>query len=209
MRESLTEIVYVLDESGSMSTIATDAVGGLNAFIEDQKKVEGDANLTLVFFSNDYNEFLKSKSIKEVQPIVLGTDYQPRGMTALYDAIGKTIVDLGKRLSETPEDQRPSKVLFVIMTDGDENSSKEYTDTMIKEMIEHQSSVYNWEFIFSGANQDTSLNARSIGVNNWTAFSCEVVDGVAKSALNNYATLSKCATSYRGTGNIGDLPDNT
>lgn len=206
MRENFTDIICITDKSGSMNHIKTDVIGGLNSFITEQKALEGDANLTIVFFDDTYELFLNGKDIKDA-PVINESNYKPHGTTALYDAIGKTIVDIGTRLSETAEELRPSKVIVVIQTDGNENSSTKYTADDIKSMIELQQSAYNWEFIYIGANQDVMLSASSMGINNFASFNTATLDGFSVSTQNTYATMSKCVSSYRGTGNIGDLPD--
>ncbi len=135
-RKGLTEIVMVIDRSGSMATIKDDAIGGLNTFIEEQQKVKGEANLTTVLFDDEYILWHDGVDIKKVEPFTERT-YVPRSMTALLDAIGKTANDVGERLRKTKEKDRPEKVLFVILTDGMENASKEFTKPQIVEIIDH------------------------------------------------------------------------
>lgn len=123
MKKNLTELVFILDRSGSMYSLVSDTIGGFNAMIENQKKEPGEAYVTTVLF-NDYYELLHDHiNIREIYPII-DEEYYVRGCTALLDAIGKTINSIGARLNDTPENERPDKVIFVIMTDGYENASK-------------------------------------------------------------------------------------
>jgi len=136
MKENLTEMVFILDRSGSMSNLTKDTIGGFNTMIENQKKEDGDAVLTTVLFDDMYELLHDGVNIQDVKELT-NKEYYARGMTALLDAIGKTINTVGERLSKTKEEDRPSKIIFVITTDGQENSSKEFTQKQIKEMIEH------------------------------------------------------------------------
>lgn len=160
----MTEIVLVVDRSGSMEAIKEDARGAVNQFLEEQKAVDGDARVTLVTFNTEYTSVVEGRDIDDVEPLA-PEDYRPGGMTALLDAVGRTIDAVGERLAETPEDERPAKVAFAVMTDGLENSSKEYVeDGRVKEMIEHQSEKYGWEFFFLGANVDAFAEAQKLGI---------------------------------------------
>lgn len=163
MKENFTEIVFILDRSGSMGTLVNDTIGGFNAFIEKQKVEPGEAVLTTVLFDHEYKLLHDCVNIHDVNPMTYA-DYVPRGMTALYDAIGKTINDIGEKLSSTPEHERPSSVVFVITTDGYENASKKFTQQQIKDMIEHQTDKYNWQFLFLGANIEVDEVAGDIGI---------------------------------------------
>jgi hypothetical protein len=143
-----------------MASCRDDAEGGLNTFIEEQKKHPGETLFTLVQFDTEYEFLHKGKPIREVGPCEL----VPRGMTALLDAVGRAIAETGERLAAMPEPDRPGLVVFVIVTDGEENSSKEYTKPQIKEMIERQQNDYKWKFSFLGANQDAFAEAGDIGI---------------------------------------------
>ena len=160
MRNDLTDITMVIDRSGSMQSIRTDAEGGINSFIEQQKQEPGEANVTLVQFDTKYEFVHSGVNIKQVPPFTL----MPRGSTALLDAVGRAINETGSRLAEMEESQRPGLVVFVIVTDGEENSSREFTREQIKTMVEHQQSVYNWKFTFLAANQDAFAEGASMGV---------------------------------------------
>jgi uncharacterized protein YegL len=126
MRNDLTEIVAILDRSGSMAHLADDTIGCFNKFIEDQKKVPGEAFLTTVLFDDQYNFLHEGVNIQDVKPMT-AQEYFARGMTALLDAVGRTVIRIGERLSKMNEADRPSKVIVLIITDGEENSSKEFT----------------------------------------------------------------------------------
>jgi uncharacterized protein YegL len=156
------EIVIVLDRSGSMQSIRTDMIGGFQTFIEAQKKLPGDCKVTLTQFNNQYEVVYTAKPIAEV-PLL---DLLPSGGTALLDAIGRTVTDVGKRLALTPEAERPARVFVVIITDGQENASNEWNLLGIQNLLAQQQSVYNWEFIFLGADKNAISVAGSMGLRN-------------------------------------------
>jgi Mg-chelatase subunit ChlD len=160
---NLTDITIVLDRSGSMGSIADDTRGGCNAFLDEQGKVSGRATVTLVRFDHEYEVVYSAKPAGEA-PRLDSSNYIPRGTTALLDAIGRAVVETGDRLSKTPEHERPGKVVFVILTDGQENASKEYTKDKVFEMIRHQTDVYSWAFVFLGANQDAIRAGAGLGI---------------------------------------------
>lgn len=153
MKTGLTDITLVLDRSGSMSKVRSDTIGGFNTFIQAQRPLPGECVASLVQFNEFYEPLYSGKPIKEA-PLLTTETFVPRGWTALLDAIGRTIIATGARLSAMPEDQRPEKVIFVIVTDGVENASKEFTREKVFQMIGHQRDVYLWDFVFIGANQD-------------------------------------------------------
>jgi uncharacterized protein YegL len=200
MKENLTEIVFIIDRSGSMANLTNDTIGGFNTFIENQKKEAGEAVLTTILFDDKYEILHDGVDIKKVNPLT-DKEYFARGMTALLDAIGKTINTIGERLNKTEEVERPSKVIFVITTDGAENSSSEFTKPQIKEMIEHQTNKYNWQFMFLGANIDAVGTAQSFGISGQFA-SNYTASSVGTDAL--YTTLSKSVASYRSVGEVSD-----
>ncbi|WP_282034436.1 vWA domain-containing protein [Metabacillus indicus] len=178
MNHKLTEIVFLLDRSGSMGGLEQDVIGGFNAFVENQCRLEGDTVLTTVLFDDEYEVLWKGEDAKSVKLTV--EDYYVRGLTALLDAIGKTITDVGRRLSKTPEEQRPGKVIFVISTDGQENASKEFSYDKVHELIKHQQEKYSWEFIFMGANIDVAKEAENIGIRSANAYSFEASEAGMK-----------------------------
>ena len=163
MKKDLTEIIYILDRSGSMHNLTADTIGGYNSMIEKQKNEPGEAYVTTVLFDDGYELLHDHVNIKEIQPIT-NKEYYAKGCTALLDAVGKTINSIGSRLSATPEEERPEKVILVIVTDGLENSSCEFDKQTVKDMIEHQQNKYSWTFMFLGANMDAVSEAASYGI---------------------------------------------
>lgn len=179
MRQDLTEIIFLLDRSGSMAGLESDTIGGFNAFIEIQKKLPGKTLVTTVLFDDKYELLFNGEEAQKVK-LTRGS-YFVRGSTALLDAMGKTILDVGRRLSITNKEDRPSKVIFVITTDGMENASREFNYEKVKDLIEHQQKKYGWEFIFLGANIDSAKEALSLGISKENAFNYEAThQGVAK-----------------------------
>lgn len=164
MKKNLVEMAFILDRSGSMSGLEKDTIGGFNSLIEKQKQETGEAFVTTVLFDDQYELLYDHVNIKDVKELT-SKEYYPRGMTALLDAVGRTINSIGARLSATPEDERPEQVIIVITTDGYENASHEFTKTKVKEMIEHQQTKYSWTFMFLGANMDAVSEATSLGIN--------------------------------------------
>ena len=156
-----THITMVLDRSGSMGKIASDAEPAVNKFVEDQKKVVGKCTFTLVQFDNKYEIPYNGVDIQEVKEIKL----RPRSMTALLDAVGRAINETGEFLDKMKEEDRPDKVIVVIMTDGLENASCEFKKGQVNGMVKHQQEVYNWEFVYLGANQDAFKEAQDLGIN--------------------------------------------
>ena len=163
MNPFLTDIAFVLDRSGSMAGLAESAVAGFNAFLRDQQSSPGQARLTLVLFDDEYLVPADALPIAEVVPLD-ATTYVPRGSTALLDAIGRTIDDLGRRLAATPEPERPAKVIVAILTDGYENASQKYTPADVGARIRRQRDQYGWHFLFLGANQDAIATAAKLSI---------------------------------------------
>lgn len=163
MNPNLTDITVVLDRSGSMDSVATDTIGGFNKFLDDQQKAPGSATFTLHQFDHEFETPFPSSDIRKAPKLSVKT-YVPRGSTALLDAIGRGINDTGNRLNNFATPDRAGKVVFVIITDGLENASHEFTRDKVFEMITHQRDVYKWEFVFLGANQDAIKTARHYGV---------------------------------------------
>jgi len=159
----LTEIACIIDRSGSMEDLRDTAIHGFNTFLEAQQAAPGEARMTLVLFSDAYHVVHESADIRLVPPLTHST-YVPDGTTALLDAVGRTVDDLGTRLDATGEAHRPGKVVVAILTDGLENASRHYSWPEISDRIAHQQSVYGWEFLFLGANQDAIATAAQISV---------------------------------------------
>jgi hypothetical protein len=167
MNQNLTEIVFILDRSGSMTGLENDTIGGFNGFVKKQIEA-GQTNLTTILFDDKYEILYNGIDAKNIT--LTDKEYYTRGCTALLDAIGKTITETGRRLNETPETLRPGKVIFVITTDGLENASCEFSYETVKGMITHQSEKYCWEFIFMGANIDVAHEGSKLGIKADMAF---------------------------------------
>ena len=193
MNADLTEIICILDRSGSMAGIRSDAIGGFNTFLAEQQKLPGEARLTLVLFNHEYQRTLDAAPLSEVQPLTEAT-YVPDGMTALLDAVGRTIDEVGKRLADTPEAERPGAVLICILTDGLENRSSDYSREKVREMIEHQQEKYGWTFVFLAANQDAFDEARKLGIRKEDAVN---YDATADGVREAYDVMSVRASDSR------------
>ena len=163
MQKGLTELVFIVDRSGSMEGLEKDTIGGFNSMLKEQAELEGEARVTTVLFDNQYRLLHDRINICAVAPLT-EKDYRVGGGTALLDAIGRTIKKIRAVQKQTAEDYRAEKVLFVIITDGEENSSRKYSAEQIKECIEHQKEKYGWEFVFFGANMDAVLEASKLGI---------------------------------------------
>jgi hypothetical protein len=163
MRNDLTAILMILDRSGSMAPLSDDTVGGFNHFIQEQRWQPGDAVVTLVLFNHDYEIVYNAKPIQDVEPLT-AKRYNPGGNTALLDAIGRGVYDLGRKLGDMDENDRPGKVVVVIMTDGQENASKEYRRDKIRAVVQEQTERYSWSFLFLGANIDAFAEAGGMGI---------------------------------------------
>ncbi|MFO0217896.1 MAG: VWA domain-containing protein [Planctomycetota bacterium] len=185
MRADLTDITLVVDRSGSMAAIREDAEGGVNTLIAEQAKQPGECLITLVQFDQKYEFVQRGISARQCPPYKLG----PRGMTALLDAVGRAINETGARLAALPESDRPGLVVFVISTDGHENSSREFTREQVKQMIAHQQTVYNWQFTFLAANAEAFAEAGGMGIA--TEHAAQFAPGKVRHA--NLATAQKVA----------------
>jgi len=163
MNTDLTDITLVLDRSGSMQACAESTIAGVNTFLRDQRATPGSAKFSLVQFDNEYQSLYEGKDIRGALDLS-GETFVPRGGTALLDAIGRTINRTGERLRALAEADRPGKVIFVIVTDGAENASEEFTREKVNEMIQHQRDRYQWDFVFIGANQDAIKTAAGMGI---------------------------------------------
>ncbi len=191
MDENTTEIIFLLDRSGSMSGLEWETIGGFNSFIKMQSKIPGQLKLTTVLFDNQYE--ILWDGIDATQAKLTEEDYFVRGSTALLDAVGKTIVNVNQRLSEK-NGASTYQVIFVITTDGMENASREFTHEQVKEMISHQKSHYDWKFIFMGANMDAIEEASNIGISSEYTHCFEVSQTGVK---RMYGTIHESVAEHR------------
>ena len=193
MNNNLTELVFVLDKSGSMSGLEKDTIGGFNSMLKKQRKEKGDVVISTVLF-DDRVQVLHDRAGLERIADLTDRDYQVGGCTALLDALGKSIKHINKIQKSLPEDERPGKTMFIITTDGQENSSHEYSYEKIRKMVEKKQEKKQWEFLFLGANMDAISAAADIGIraDRATNYCCDSV-GTAV----NYSALSKAVSKFR------------
>ena len=193
MKEDYTDITIVLDRSGSMSSIAQEAIKGYNEFLDAQKELPGDCTLTLSQFDHVIEDVYNGVPLEGVPPLDENT-FVPRGRTALLDAIGTNIVATGQRLAALDEDQRPGKVIFVILTDGYENASADYSNNDINEKVQHQRDTYKWEFVFLAADQDAIASASRVGIDSKSAYAFK---SSGASTLGALSKMSESILRYR------------
>lgn len=192
-KENFSSIVVIIDRSGSMSGLANDTIGSFNIFLKEQKDVPGEAAFTLCTFNEDYSlvhDFIKLGTVPDLD----AKSYRPSGGTALLDAMGTTIDSVGAKLAAMPEDERPSKVIVLVVTDGQENSSKVFTKEKIKSMVEHQRDNYKWEFVFMGANVDAFSEGTSLGFSGSNSVGYNATKGGTHQLYNS---VSSNLRSYR------------
>lgn len=195
MKKDLCEIVCIVDKSGSMDSVKDDAIGGFNSFIETQMKLPGKAFFTFYLFDTEKKEICSGIPIEDIKKLNEET-YVPGGMTALLDAVGTAIDSVGSRLQKMPEEERPEKVIVAILTDGQENSSKEYTQEQVKEMIETQQEKFNWDFVYISASPTAWEDSGSIGISAGDTIQYAATNVGTR---NSYAELSKSVTSSRSS----------
>lgn len=193
MKKGLTELVFILDRSGSMSGLEGDTIGGFNSMLKKQKEEEGEALVTTVLFDDKYELLHDRINIKDILPLT-DKEYYVRGTTALLDAIGKTINKIVSEQKNSKEEERAEHVMFVIITDGMENASVEFTYEKVREMIEHEKSKYGWEFIFLGANIDAISTAERFGISRDKAAN---YNADSKGTLLNYQVISETISCFR------------
>ena len=217
MKNNFIHICFIIDESGSMTGSESDIIGGFNKLVEEQKEVkDGQCSVSFFSFNDEVKERFIGKDVNEVEPLTIGKlkfnplynvftsleidpegtnqsySYSPNGCTAMNDGIGTAIDKIGKWLNEMSEDERPSKNLIVIMTDGEENCSREYTLSKVQEMIKHQTEKYDWSFVYMGMDITSKNTADDLGISS-RSFSSKASSSVYK----NYSNLGNSATMYR------------
>ncbi|WP_251446907.1 vWA domain-containing protein [Vermiculatibacterium agrestimuris] len=202
MKKNATELVFILDKSGSMAGLESDTIGGFNSMLRKQKALEGECRITTVLFDNRYEILHDRIDIRAVSPMT-GKEYQVGGSTALLDAIGRTIHKLVSVQRNTAEEYRAEKVMFVIITDGAENASREYSVQKIRAMIEHEKENYGWEFLFLGANMDAVETAGQFGIARDRAVDY-VPDSVGTEL--NFQAMSETVACFRATGAVPAAP---
>ena len=193
MNNNLTEIVFILDRSGSMAGLEADTIGGFNAMVEKQKKEQGDALLSAVLFDNESQVIYDRADIRKVEPMT-DSQYRVGGCTALLDALGGAVRHIAGVHKYAREEDRPGKTVFVITTDGMENASRRFSYSQVQKLVKEQQEKYGWEFLFLGANMDAISAARSFGIREDRAVRYEC-DG-AGTALN-FAVVSKTIGKLR------------
>ena len=200
MKKNLTELVFILDRSGSMYGLEQDTIGGFNSMLTKQKSLDGECRITTVLFDHQYTLFHDRIDIQAVSPMS-EKDYFVGGSTALLDAIGTTIDKLIRVQRHTAESYRAQKVIFVIITDGEENSSRKYSYDQVKAKIEHEKEAYGWEFIFLGANMDAVKTASQFGIHANRA--AEYVPDAVGTTLN-FEMMSNAVSEFRQCSTISD-----
>jgi uncharacterized protein YegL len=200
MKKGSTELIFILDKSGSMCGLEADTIGGYNSMLAKQQALDGECRITTVLFNHNYDLLHDRIDIRAVSPIS-EREYAVCGSTALLDAIGRTLHKIRNVQRNTADDYRAEKVMFVIITDGEENASREYSSGMIKAQIERLKARYGWEFIFLGANIDAVQTAGRFGIEPDRA-----ADYIAdsKGTELNYEVMSAAVATYRETGVIDE-----
>ena len=191
MKENYINLVFVIDESGSMSGTESDVIGGFKKVVDEQKEIkEGTCTVSYFKFASNVEEVFIGKDVNQVE--YLDGKYNPAGMTALFDGVGTAIDKIGKWLNSMKESEKPEKTMVVIMTDGGENYSKEYSASKVKEMIKHQEDKYNWTFVYMGSDLTDASDANSLG---FTTRSYSSKDNYYK----NYDIINSAVKLYRTT----------
>jgi uncharacterized protein YegL len=191
-----TLIGILVDRSGSMQSCKTDMEGGINTLIEEQAEQPGDCEVTLAQFDTQYEYVWETRAIAKAEKYKL----TPRGGTALLDAMGKFITEIGEQLADRKAAKRPGKVVIVVVTDGYENSSKEWTRSDVKDLVTQQKNIYSWEFMFLGANMDAVAEGGSIGISPRASMTFDAQNSAAVGAA--YAATSNLISGYRGGQSI-------
>ena len=198
MKKNLSEIVFLLDRSGSMSGLEKDTIGGFNAMIEKQKKEEGEALISTILFDHEMKVLHDRVKVQDVKPIN-ENDYQVRGCTALLDAMGGAIHHIGNVHKYARNEDIPEHTIFVITTDGMENASSYYSSSKVRTMVERQKEKYGWEFLFLGANMDAIAAAKDFGIEEDKAVEYRSDDIGTRL---NYAVMSEAICEFRTKGTV-------
>ena len=193
MNNNLTEIVFILDRSGSMAGLEDDTIGGFNAFVEKQKKAAGEALLSAVLFSNDSEVIYDRVDVRKIEPMT-DAQYRVGGCTALLDAIGGAVHHIKNVHKYAREEDRPAKTVFVITTDGMENASRAYSYDDVQAMVRHEQEKYGWEFLFLGANMDAIAAAKSFGIREDRAVRYK---GDSAGTALNYNVVGEAVSHFR------------
>ena len=193
MKQNLTEMVFILDKSGSMSGLEADTIGGFNGMIERQKKEDGEALVSTVLFSNESNVIHDRVDLRKISPLT-EREYFVGGCTALIDAIGGAIHHIGNVHKYAREEDRPEHTIFIITTDGMENASHRYSSDQVKAMVQRQKEKYGWEFLFLGANIDAVETAAHFGISEDRAVTYR---NDSRGQALNYAGISEAVRSVR------------
>ncbi|MEL7648397.1 MAG: vWA domain-containing protein [Sedimentibacter sp.] len=200
MKKGLTELVFILDRSGSMSGLESDTIGGYNALLQKQKSEAGEAVITTVLFDDKYELLHDRINLRGISPIT-DKEYYVRGSTALLDAVGKTINKIASVQKHTSDEERAEHVMFVITTDGMENASVEFSYEKVRQLIEHEKNKYGWEFIFLGANIDAVAAAERFGISSDRAANYHAD---SEGTLLNYEVLSETVSCMRANCAISE-----
>lgn len=199
--ENATLIAALLDRSGSMQTIAGDTCGGFDAYIEKERAQPGETSVTLAQFDNQYEVVYRDQPIAEVPALVL----EPRGSTALLDAIGRFITEVGAGLAALPDDQRPGDVTVLVMTDGYENASREWTIDGVRALIAQQETQYSWDFVFLGANMDAVEVGENLGFRRGKSMTFDADGDAVRGTWEAMSTYSSRKRAARGTVPLGSI----
>ncbi len=195
VNDSIVDITVVLDRSGSMACIADDTIGGFNTFVKSQQEQGGVTKLTLVQFDSQYEVVHDAIEIDSVSELTLET-FVPRGSTALLDAIGRRVTETRVRIEGLPEDEKPDTVIFVIITDGHENSSREFKREQVKSLIQDCEDNLEWDIVYLGANQDAWAVAEAMGIKGGKALSYSYT---GEGATRAFESIAVNTNSLRGS----------
>lgn len=200
MKKDLTELVFILDKSGSMSGLESDTIGGFNSLLRQQQEVKGRCHITTVLFDHGLELLHDRIDIRAVSPLT-DRDYRVGGTTALLDAVGHTVHKISRAQKHTAEAYRVEKVMVVIITDGQENASRSYSPAQVQQLITHQQQKYGWEFVFLGANIDAAGLAAHFGIG-----ADRALDYLADSqgTALNYQAMSQAVRHFRHTGQVDE-----